>query len=143
MTREDENIAVIVRWFDEVWNQGREETIDELYAADGVAWGLGTSYAEGPEAFKQLYRLFQETLTDIKSTVDDVFAEGDRVAMRGTLTMTHRATGKEIELRGGGIAHIHEGKITQAWNSWDFMGVLVQLDVLAPDALVEALTGGA
>ena len=35
------NKALVRRWFEEVWNQGREETIDELFAANGVGYGLG------------------------------------------------------------------------------------------------------
>ena len=36
----NENKALIHRWFEEVWNKGREEVIDELFAADGIAHGL-------------------------------------------------------------------------------------------------------
>ena len=37
----DANKALVRRWFDEVWNQGREDTIDELLAATAIAHGLG------------------------------------------------------------------------------------------------------
>ncbi len=33
------NKALVRRWFEEVWNQGREETIDELFAANGLGIG--------------------------------------------------------------------------------------------------------
>ena len=32
--------AFMRRWFEEVWNKGREEAIDELFAEDGIAHGL-------------------------------------------------------------------------------------------------------
>jgi hypothetical protein len=28
--------TLIHRWFDEVWNHGREDTVDELFALDGI-----------------------------------------------------------------------------------------------------------
>jgi hypothetical protein len=34
------NKALIRRWFEEVWNKGRVEAIDEMFAADGIAHGL-------------------------------------------------------------------------------------------------------
>jgi hypothetical protein len=50
--------AFLHRWFEEVWNQGREEKIDELLAPDGVAYGLGESEANvhGPAGFKVFWR---------------------------------------------------------------------------------------
>ena len=39
------NKALVRRWFEEVWNQGREETIDELFAANGIGYGLGDTDA--------------------------------------------------------------------------------------------------
>ena len=41
----DKNVALIHRWFGEVWNQGRLETIQELMAPEFI--GVGQS---GPEA---------------------------------------------------------------------------------------------
>jgi hypothetical protein len=46
------NKALVRRWFKEVWNQGREESIDELFAAHGVGYGLSDTEAPvyGPSA---------------------------------------------------------------------------------------------
>lgn len=41
MAQEYENL--LCRWLDEVWNQRRSETIDELFVKDGQGYGLGTS----------------------------------------------------------------------------------------------------
>ena len=139
MSEEYENMTLIKSWFDRVWNEGSEEAIDELYAADGVAWGLGDQFVRGPESFKMLHRLFHETLSDIKFQLEDMIAAGERVAIRGTFTMTHKASGKAITIRGGGFGHIRDGKVAEAWNSFDFLGVLIQLGAVSETALVEAL----
>ena len=41
------NHALVRLWFDEVWTQGEESTIDELYAPGCVAHGLGDTEAHG------------------------------------------------------------------------------------------------
>ena len=48
------NKAIVRRWFEEVWNQGREETIDELFAEHAVGYGLGDTdvTTRGPAEFK-------------------------------------------------------------------------------------------
>ena len=141
MPDETANTALIRRWFDEVWDKGREDAIDEMYASDGKAWGIGDAYADGPEALKSFHRLFLATLADIHVEIHDLIDAGDRVAMRCTFHMTHRASGKRIVMRGGGIGHIKDGQITEAWNAWDFLGVLTQLGALPETALAEALSG--
>ncbi|MEO5894159.1 MAG: nuclear transport factor 2 family protein [Vicinamibacterales bacterium] len=51
------------QWFQEVWNEGREDAIDRLLAPDAIVHGLGGSDAapmRGPEAFKPVFRTFRE-----------------------------------------------------------------------------------
>ena len=141
---EQQNMDVMHRFFDEVWNKGREEAIDELYVPEGTAHGLGEKYKSGPEEFKLFHRLLCQTCSDIHAEMNDIMAAGDRVAIRGTITMKHNATGRDLRIEGGGFARINDGKIVEAWNGWDFVGVMVQLGALAEDSLDNAfLTGQA
>lgn len=54
----DENVALTYRWFEEVWNKGRAEAIDEMFAADGIAHGLGEAGVdvEGPHRRRPNHR---------------------------------------------------------------------------------------
>jgi hypothetical protein len=45
-----ENKALVQRWFDEVWNRGRVDAIDELLAPDSVVHGLGDGQMRCPAA---------------------------------------------------------------------------------------------
>ena len=87
-----DNALIVRRWFEEVWNQGREQTIDELMAPDAVTHGL-TDAAQthrGPTAFKPFWAQLRGAFPDIHFTIDDVVSERDMVAARWTATMTHR-----------------------------------------------------
>src|SRR5215467_11327377 len=83
---------LIRRWFGEVWNEGKEELIDELMAPDCVAHGLGHGARDlvGTEGFKEFYTRFRGAFPDTVITVEDALSEGDRVAARWVATGTHQ-----------------------------------------------------
>jgi hypothetical protein len=63
------NKTVVRRWFKEVWNEGREATIDELFAESGVTYCLGDTETEvlGPAQLKPFVRNLRNSFPDIKS----------------------------------------------------------------------------
>ncbi len=129
---------MVHRWFDEVWNNGREDTIDELFAANGVTYGLGEiPDTHGPQEFKVFFRNLRETFPDIHIAIQDSVAEGDKVAVRVEITGTHLgnglgipATGKKISVQGICVIHAAGGKLVAGWNSWDQLGLLRQLGAI-------------
>jgi steroid delta-isomerase-like uncharacterized protein len=135
-----ENDALIRRWFEEVWNKGREEAIDEMFAEDGVANGLTDESGQalrGPAGFKPFFRKFREAFPEIEVVVEDTVAEGDKVAARCTVRGRHRgdtlgfaATQAPVEFTGICIGRIRDGKIVEAWNNFDFMTMFQQLGAL-------------
>jgi hypothetical protein len=81
----EEYETLMHRWFEEVWNQGREEAIDEMLAEDGVVYGLPTESGEpirGPKDFKPFFRQFREAFPNIKVSVEDVIRDGDKIVAR-------------------------------------------------------------
>ena len=123
-----ENAAIFRRWFEEVWNQGKEAAIDELFAGDGVAHGLGPpgEIVRGPAAFKPFWAKLRGAFPDIHFTVDGTVSEGDIVGGRWSATMTHQgdqlgvpATLKAQTVTGMSFIKIANGKVTDAWNNWD------------------------
>jgi steroid delta-isomerase-like uncharacterized protein len=139
-----DNTAVIRRWFEEVWNRGREEAIDELFAEEGVAHGLADetgSALRGPTGFKPFYRRFREAFPEMEVVVEDTVSEGDKVAARCTIRGRHRgdtlgfkATDNPVAFDGICIVRIADGKIVEAWNNFDFMSMFQQLGALRLDA---------
>ncbi|MDT7604918.1 MAG: hypothetical protein QOF61_2915 [Acidobacteriota bacterium] len=136
----EDNGKFIRRWFEEVWNKGREEAIDEMFAADGVAHGLTGADGEplrGAADFKPFFHTFREAFPDVEVVVEDTISEGDRVAARCTVRGLHRgdtlgyaATQLPTEFTGICIVRIRDGKIVEAWNNFDFMAMHQQLGAL-------------
>lgn len=136
----EDNKALMRRWFEEVWNKGREDAIDEMFAPDGVAHGLAdkTGVAlRGPDGFKPFFRKFRDSFPDIEVIVEDAIAEDDKVAVRCSLRAKHSgdalgfaATERPIEITGIAITRIKDGKIVEAWNNFDFLTMFQQLGTI-------------
>ena len=134
-----DNKSLAHRWFEEVWNQGREETIDELLGTNIVAFGLGEGETEvrGPEEFKHFFKNLRNAFPDLHITIEDTLAERDEVVVRIRIEGTHQgdglgfpATGKKFRVAGICIIQFSNGKLVVGWNSWDQLGMLQQLGVI-------------
>jgi predicted ester cyclase len=130
---ENENTAIVRRWFEEVWNQRRLETIDELLAPDAVAHDLGGSGAstKGQGEFKAAARQLLSAFGETHFVVEDIFGVGDRVAVRLTARLRNTGalgdlppTGAEVSVPVMCIVHVRDGKLVEGWNSWDVVTAL-------------------
>ena len=124
------------RWFEEVWNKGRESAIDEMAEPNAIAHGLGEDGGDvvGLENFKLFFRRFQAALSDIHVKVEDVVTEGDRTVARVKVTAKHTgeslgipAKGNKVEFSGVSIARLKDGRIAEAWNHFDFPTMYKQM----------------
>ncbi len=125
------NKQVLRRWFDEVWNKRLSATIDELFAADGIAHGLSEesgATVQGPKDFKVFHQQFVNAFPDIAVTVDDIIGEGDMVAARCSVSGTHQgdalgypASQSPVDFKVMVFTRIKNGQIAEAWNTIDFV----------------------
>lgn len=138
------------RWFEEVWNQGRAETIDELLAADCAIHGPGDAgpALRGPAKFHLFAGPFRAALADIHVEVDDVLAEGDRTAVRFTVTATHAGpelgvepTGRPVRFTGTTMIRWRDGQIVEGWNESDAAGLYRQIGLPPAGLVAPAGTG--
>ncbi len=79
MSVETENEAVIRRWYEEVFKQGREDVIDEIVAADYLDYGHNPP-GQGPEGTKQDFRGLFAAFSDIHYSIDDMLPLQDHYA---------------------------------------------------------------
>lgn len=111
-----------------------------MLAADAVAHGLKDENGKqlvGAAHFKQFVQTFRAAFPNIRITVEDVVAEGDKVAARCLVSGTHSGdslgiapTQKEIQIEGIALVRIADGKIVEGWNSFDFMSLYQQIDAI-------------
>lgn len=133
------NKALVRRWFEEVWNKGRAEAIDEMFAADGIAHGLSDDAENplrGPTDFKPFHERFRGAFPDIEVVVEDMIAEDDKVAARCSVRGKHTgdhlgvaASNAPVDFTGVSIVRIKDGKIIEAWNNFDFMRMNQQIGI--------------
>jgi len=134
------NKALVQRWFDEVWNKGRAEAIEEMFDEYGIAHGLSEDPANpitGPRDFRPFHTLFREAFPNMMIVVEDMIAEGDKVAARCSVRARHEgeflgrsATDSPVEFTGITIVRIDNGKIVEAWNNFDFMTLHRQVGLI-------------
>ena len=135
-----DNVALVRRWFEEVWNKGRAEAIEEMFDEEGVAHGLADETGaplRGPANFRDFHSKFRGAFPGVEVVVDDAISEGDRVAARCTVRARHEgdtlgfaATSRHVEFTGMTFARVRDGKIVEAWNNFDFMSMFQQLGAL-------------
>lgn len=119
---------------------GRFEVLDVALAPDAIDHNPVPGMAPGREGIKKAFAEGRDAFPDQHVTVDDMVAEGDKVACRVTLTMTQRGafmgiapTGKRVTLSGIDILRIAKGVVAERWGEFDMLGLLQQLGaVIAP-----------
>lgn len=134
------NKALLRRWFDEVWNKGNADAIDEILAADGIAHGLSDDESkplQGPSDFKPFHATFRGAFPDIEVVVEDMIAEGDLVAARCSVRGKHTgdhlgiaASNAPVQFTGISMVRIKDGKIVEGWNNFDFMKMNKQIGAI-------------
>jgi steroid delta-isomerase-like uncharacterized protein len=127
--------AIVHRWFEEVWNQGREETVDELLAPDAIGYSLADGQdVVGPKGFKPFLRNMRGAFPDVHVRVHDTFVDGTKAAAHISLEATHLGdqlgvpkTGRRVKIGGVILLRIDNGRVVEAWNYWDQLGLMRQL----------------
>jgi predicted ester cyclase len=111
----EENKAFVQRYVEEPWNKGNVDALDEMCAPNFHLEGLG-----GVEEFKEAIRAFRKSFPDLHFTVEEIIAEGDKVAYRWSSRGTHQGeyesiapTGKNVTSTGITIIRIVDGKVVE------------------------------
>lgn len=131
------NSLLARRWFEEVWNQRRDATIDLLMAPDCVGHIEGDDAAT-PDQFKAMRAAFLAAMPDLRIEVEDTVAEGENVVVRWRVTGTHdadglgiRPTGMRIDVRGMSWQRFVDGRLVEGWDTWNIGGLMESLRIAA------------
>jgi steroid delta-isomerase-like uncharacterized protein len=135
----DNNKAVYWRYIQEVFNEGRLDRLNELLAPDYTYHEAPPGTPAGAEGIRQVVTQFRGAFPDLKITIEEQIAEGDRVCSRATTRGTHKgplfgipATGKSVTMTGITWVRVVDGKITDSWVKNDVFGLMSQLGVIPP-----------
>jgi predicted ester cyclase len=131
-SQQDRNKAVARRVFEEIFNQGKFQVTDEIYAKDFV--NHGEHRDADLEEDQAAARWEKKILPNLAVTVDLMLAEGDLVTVVWTLRGTNSvpighlpATGVRIEERGITVWRVVDGKIREEWTSFDDLRIVREL----------------
>ncbi len=132
----DDNKALVRRYYEEVLNGRDLSVVAELFAPAFVSYtpsGRSVDLAE----YVRAIGVSHAALPNLHVTIEDQFAEGDRVVTRWSATGTHRGpfagiapTGKAITVTAMHIHRIADGKLAEHWEQFDLYGLLRQLGAL-------------
>lgn len=132
---------VLETWFRRVWKEEDPTAIDDLFVPDGQARGLGANVLIGPAGFKQFQSALLVLLSNIVITIDKFIEFDDWSSVVCSLNARDRRTGKPVTITGSVMVRIVDGKITEGYNHWDFLGLFSQLGLLPAGSFERALAG--
>ena len=132
------NQAIVRRFFEEYYIQGNAAVGDEIITPQ-VVFHEANLEVVGRESLDERWGYFRGGFPDLQINIEDMFGDGDRVLSRWTMQGTHlgewrgmEGTGKQVTVKGMSVWRIADGKIEEAWLSFDALGLLRQLGVLPP-----------
>jgi steroid delta-isomerase-like uncharacterized protein len=127
------NRGLAIRWFQEVWNERREETIDDLFP-EGAIGHMEGAEIRGPSEFRRVRATLLAAFPDLRVSVEETLAEGDIVVVRWSARATHlgdalgfAASRRPARFRGMTWLRFAGGKITEGWDAWNQGALLEQL----------------
>ena len=130
--------ALMQRFNDEVFNEGKIEVIDEIISEDLVEHApLPPGVPEGREGVKAFVKMFRDAFADLKATTVAVIEEGDEAWMHSTVAGTHTGefmgiapTNKKFEITVFDRVKFKDGKAIEHWGAEDDLGLMTQLGVV-------------
>jgi predicted ester cyclase len=132
------NKAAMRRIYEEIWNQGKFEVLDEIVSPDYV-FNVATppGAPAGREGLRWLIKMYRSAFPDIHVQVEDQFAEGDKVLTRISIRGTHKGqfmnlapTNKEVAVTALVVTRFTNGHNVEGWAELDRLGLMQQLGVV-------------
>ena len=129
-----ENKALVRRFFELL---ELDQRVPEELLGPGFTYHVPGAPAKDLKATRERATEFIAAFSDFKRIEEDMVAEGDRVAFRSRLEMTHTGefmglagSGKEISVVEMGIMRIANGKVAEMWGLLDTMGLMQQVGAM-------------
>lgn len=140
-----EDITLIRRIYESIFGGGQLGLIDSLISADFVDHSPARGMAGTRDGFRQTVQAFHTAFPDFHVVVDQIIGEGESIAVRVTMSGTHRGTfmgiaptNRAVSFRGMNFVRVRNGKLSERWGISDLAGLMGQLTAPAqPQTEVE------
>ena len=134
-----QNKELIRTFHHRLWAERDLGVLDQLIEPDAVMhWGDSESNAA--EAVRADVERYFAGFSDVRTSIDDLIGEDDKVVLRWTTTGVHTGpygkvppTGREVTMRGVDVYRVERGHIVEGWSMWDALDVYQQLGLVDPD----------
>jgi predicted ester cyclase/ketosteroid isomerase-like protein len=134
LSKTEQNKMIMWRMIDEIWNQGRFEVADELFAPTHMS-PSAPDLPPGSEGVKMLAQMFRAAMPDYRMTIDLMFADDCKVVGRFTQSGTHtggdlmtmKASGRKATWTEIGVLEIENAQIVKSWYEVDMLAMIKQL----------------
>src|SRR5215204_7111265 len=134
----EENKAIARRALEEVFSAGNLDVVDEIVSEDHVHHDPAMpEEGHGREHLKEFARMYRSAFPDVHVEIEDMIAEGDRVATRWVASGTHEGdlmgispTGNRVTVVGTTIDRLVDGQIEETWDYYDALGMMRQLGAI-------------
>ena len=126
----------LVRRYQDIYNRNDLDALTQVLADNLLTPRIMAGVPSGLEGAKAAHRIMLKGFPDFQTTIEDLVAEGDKVAARISMRGTHTGdfvgippTGKRVEFTGMYVVRIENGKIAEHWGEEDSISLLAQLGV--------------
>jgi hypothetical protein len=135
------NETLLQRWFRRVWQERNPDAIDEIMAPDALVHGLGPEPIRGPAAFREFHKALTQTFASVSVVIHRELIEGDSITALCTATVRRRADSPPLTFHGSVWLRTRGDQVVESRDTWDFLSLLEQMDVLPSNALALAVAG--
>lgn len=124
---------LVLRMHEELLRSRDPGRVEDFFAPGFVSHNMPPGLPDGVEGVKRFFAMFRDALSELELTIDEVVAEGDRVAVATTLTGRHDGellgiapTGRRVAITGIDMVRV-DGRIVEHRGLTDTVGLLRQL----------------
>ena len=128
------NIAIVRRWFDEIYTQKHLGLMNELHVESFVWRKPGEVTVTSRDGMREMIEVYVAAFLDLHFTVEDQMSDGDRVVTRWSVRGTHRGefggiapTGNAITFRGITMSRLEDGQLVEKWENFNELSLMRQI----------------
>ncbi len=131
--------SIVRRCIEEGWNNGNMSIFDQYYAPNYTYQNSAFPQARNLDGVKKVLTQIRSSYPDFRFTIEEMIAEGDKVAARltfrgtdkgGSVTFGTPSTGKKVAMPLVSISRFSGDKVVEDWALQDNMGLMQQLGVI-------------